>query len=116
MSCHRGKFNVQAYVPPLSVFHSDIDHKTQPNFNDSNLAFVLKHTEGMHWISSRFRFTVRMKERLTFSVPRAVILKWLQPFWFDISLSHSSTVFYFASLFFFLSLPFTYTHILHRHV
>lgn len=65
MNCHCGKFKTLAHVFFPPVFHSDIHHKAQPNFNDSNLPFVLKHRHGLHWTSSRFRFTVRMKESLS---------------------------------------------------
>ena len=39
--------------------------KLRPNFSDSTFAFVLKDVPGMHWTSSRWRFTTRMKESLT---------------------------------------------------
>ena len=62
------------------MFQSRIHHKTWLHLNDSNLALVLKHTQGMHWTSSRFRFTVRKEERWTFKDLRAVVVKWLQSF------------------------------------
>lgn len=113
MSCHRSEFNARACVSFRPVFHSDIHHRAPPHFGDSNLAFVLKHRRGMRWTSSRFRFTVRMKDGLSVLSMQASSSGCSLLVWHIPEPAPSSTVLCVASLFF---LAFPYTAILHRHV
>lgn len=71
-----------------SVLLGNTHHKTRDNFNDSTFCFCFKTTQkGMYWTLSRFRFTVGVKETLTYSVSLWSHLEVAAAFPLDIFLS-----------------------------